>query len=183
MPQELIDDLEAKPLSDSDIRRMIGPGPKIIPYNKIKRYSTIQQLVGPVGAVILYAQTPTYGHWVTVTRGPGPKEISYFDSYGYGVDVPLTWLDHQTMVDLGQGSPTLSKLLEKGLANGSIDKVDVNKVKLQKKGDDIASCGRYAALRIMFSKLSNQEFAKLISDKAGGGSAADRNVSLMTALL
>ena len=168
---EFIDDMEAVPLSDKDIRRIAGPESVILSYPSLANYSSIVSSAVK-GIALLYPQTPTWGHWVAVTMTPHNKTLYYFDSYGKPIDHYLK--DGYTHY--------LSNLIDHAMQQNLIKRVITNTKKLQSEKDGIASCGRYAALRLIFRSLSNDEFIALISDVRGGGSVTDRNVSLLTAL-
>lgn len=178
---QFIESIEKEPISSDDIRRIVGPGVNIIVYSSLAHIPNLESLLGRENAcVILYRWKPFYGHWVALTASDYGN-ISYFDSYGKGVDHWLTEQDPQMANKLGQVYPYLSRMLEQAVASGR--KVDINRKALQAEGSNIADCGRYAALRCVYRHMSNEAFCSMISDNKGGGSVADRNVSLMTSLL
>lgn len=177
-----IDQVESEPLSTREIRRIVGDGVPIIPYSDLKNYGSLESLVGSRGAIILYRQRPTYGHWVAITPGPGSHMVSYYDSYGRNIDVYLNKLPRDEAAALGQDVPLLTMLIEDAISRGAIREVDVNTKAAQSKGD-MATCGRYAALRVRYKNLTNKEFNRMIGDKNGTGSIYDRNVALMTAAM
>lgn len=183
MSGDLIDDIEGQPLSGDDLRRMMGPGPRILSYPSLSQYGRLKDVMGHEGAAILYLSKPNYGHWVALCPGPTPGEISYFDSFGTPIDGHLEELSDKVRAQLGETRPYLTELIERALINDDIYKVNVNRRKLQSERDGIASCGRYAALRLLMNPISNEDFVDLITDTKGAGSVADRNVSLLTAML
>lgn len=186
-PNELIDRAESMPTQITDLKRKLvalgKPDARVILYSDIAKYRSLEQLLGNEGAIILVRQTPTFGHWVALTPGPGPKMVSYFDSYGYGIDDLLSEISEEEAERLGQSQPLLSELINTAVNAGTIERIDVNKRDLQHPTSSVAVCGGYAVLRILWNNLTNEEFSQLISDPSGSGSTTDRNVALLTALV
>lgn len=178
----LIDEIEGEPLSTREIRRMVGPKVPVIPYSSLRNYSSLDQLVGDHGAIILYRSSPTYGHWVALTPGPRFGDVSYYDSYGRNVDVYLKKLSKDQAIELGQDVPYLAHLIDEAFNSGQLRMLHTNTKAVQSRGD-MATCGRYAALRVIYKNLSHEDFNQMIGDKEGGGTVYDRNVALMTALI
>lgn len=186
-PDELIDKAEAAPTQMIDLKRKLTTlgrsSAKVILYSDLPKYRTLSQLLGTEGAIILIRQTPTFGHWVAITPGPEPGVVSYFDSYGYGLDELLKDQDPETAIRLGQSEPYLTNLISQALQRDEIERVDINTKKLQDPAETVAVCGSYAVLRILWKNYSNNDFIHLISDPSGSGTVTDRNVALLTALL
>lgn len=184
---ELIDTLVGTPLSVHDMKtKLVKVGresAKVLLYSDLARFSTLEQLLNPEGVVILYRQTPTFGHWVSLIPGPEIGMISYFDSYGYGIDDLLQEVDPGLRVKLGQDTPYLTNLISRAFDRGGLEYCDVNSVEVQSPSEKVASCWGYCVLRLLWMNLTNKEFVKLLMDKSGPGTAADRNVALMTALI
>lgn len=186
-PDELIDNAEASPTQMIDLRRKLSAlgkvNAKVILYSDLPKYRSLSQLLGSEGVIILIRQTPTFGHWVALVPGPEPGVVSYFDSYGYGIDELLRDQDPEMALKVGQAQPHLTNLINQALMNDEIERVDINTKKLQNPTESVAACGAYAVLRILWNNYSNNDFIHLISDPSGSGSVTDRNVSLLTALL
>lgn len=186
-PNELIDRAESMPTQVTDLKRKLSSlgkaSARVLLYSDLHKYKSLEQLLGDEGAIILVRQTPTFGHWVAVTPGPLKGMISYFDSYGYGIDDLLNEVEPEVAVEVGQTQPLLSNLINDAVHRGTIKDIDVNKLELQHPSSSVAVCGGYAVLRILWNKLTNAEFSDLLSDPAGSGSIYDRNVALLTSLL
>lgn len=180
---DFIENLESRPLTEGDLRKVVGQDPQIFPYSHLRHVISIEDLF-PMsnGAIILYKQRPTFGHWVALILDEGTGRFSYFDSYGKPPDYWLDKIGAKRNKELGQLAPWLSQLIRKGLNDGTIKDYEWNKQELQSSSEDVANCGRYAALRVLYSDLNNRQFVKMISDNVGSGSVTDKNVALLTAL-
>lgn len=179
-----IEHLEEKPLSDADILAITGPDCLVVPYSYLKHVATVHQLFKyHTACILLYKTGPNFGHWVCLTWDPDTDVLYYFDSYGKPIDYWLDRQDQATRDKLGQGVDYLRSLVHRALVNGSLNGVSVSTKALQSSDSHVANCGRYAALRALFSYLSNEDFIRMISDNKGYGTVTDKNVSLLTALL
>ena len=78
------------PLSDDDLRKLLGPKLKIVKYSQLDSLTDLNQLLTqPVDAcILLYEQAPNVGHWTGLLKYDGIFE--HFDSYGGKPDAPLT---------------------------------------------------------------------------------------------
>ena len=178
-------ELEETPLSGSDIRMLTGPGRRILAYGDLARYKTLQDLCGEYGAAILYRTSPAFGHWVSCFMGPDRGVFSYFDSYGSPIDDVLKDQSDELNAQLGQRTPYLTNLVDRAVASGTVRLVDVNRTDLQSTKEKVADCGRYAALRLVWCDLTNEEFCHFLRKKGAGGgkgigTVADKNVTLLT---
>ena len=84
-------DVKYESMDNEDIHFYL-PNAKLIMFNELKKYKTIEQLLPKHKSyfILLYpVQSETSGHWVCLTRFD--KTIEYFDSYGNKPDVPLSW--------------------------------------------------------------------------------------------
>ena len=89
--QNIIKAIEADPLSDADIKRVLGPGCRIIKYSQLKRYSVIEGLLRKDVdyVILLYQDHPNRGHWCCVCRYD--NVIEFFGRYGNYPDKELLW--------------------------------------------------------------------------------------------
>ena len=167
---------EATPLSDDDLRVLL-PGIKISTYPDLARMSSIDDLLDAKGQGILLELTTSAndGHWTLVQREP--NGFSFFSSFGKPPDWELAhWLSPETRTRLHESNPDLSRLLEKAQADGA--KVTYNAVKLQGDGN-IATCGRWAAVRALLGDLSLPDFRALVAAQEHG-ETGDAFVTLLT---
>jgi hypothetical protein len=147
-------------LSNFDIMDLLKGQTKVITYDQLAKYKTIDELLSPYGSVvILYINSPTgdYGHWCAVIKHA--DRIEHFDSYSMVPDGEFKMIDKKTRKLNYKGLPYLSKLLYK-----SKYEIEYNHEQLQAFGDDISTCGRWVVLRIILKDIPLNEFIKLIKD-------------------
>ena len=65
-----IEQIMRKPLSDSDLKSILGEDTKIITYPELSKYNNIEELLpNPYDfAVILLLESPASGHWLCLLR-------------------------------------------------------------------------------------------------------------------
>ena len=138
-----LDNIIKNPLDGSEFLEYLN-NPKILTYSDLNKFNNIEDLLKNEKdyCIILYRQTPTSGHWISIDRLY--DTISYFDPYGKYIDEPLTWNTPILNKKLGQSIPLLSNLFDKT----DLD-VYYNNHKYQKLDDNINTCGRWCILRIL----------------------------------
>jgi hypothetical protein len=147
----------SSPLDDQTLREYL-PNAKIIPYDELKNYKTIEELLpNPKDyAIILYLlESPTSGHWTCILRDDKRGTIEHFDSYRVYPDKELNWIDCKTRKELGVNCPYLSKLYDK-----TKKKVVYNNVKYQSDNSQIQTCGRHCVWRIINFLENNMDLKK-----------------------
>jgi len=158
-------------LSDSDVMRLVGHKARVLIYDELKKFKTLDEALSHHGAIfLLYQQRKDYGHWVAVIK-TGNK-IEFFDPYGIWPDNELDWVSKETNIKLGQDKPYLSILMF-----NSPYELTYNNYKFQKKGSGINTCGRWSALRIAMRKMDLEEFKKNFY-----GEKSDDLVTILTSL-
>jgi len=161
-----MEDALAYSLSDDDIRRL-NPNTKILLYEDVKKFPTIQHLLDPFDcAIILYewkrTQETSIGHYIAVVALPDGT-IEHFDSYGILPDNELKQIKNMSSnykKMTGQDQQYLLKLYIK-----SPYQISYNQYKLQSLSDDISTCGRFAVLRTIFKNLTLEQFKDLFIGK------------------
>ena len=141
---ELVE-LKADSMDDSEIK-MQDKDIKIIVYNDLKDYKTIDELLPKKkDYVILLYQTEAEnsGHWVALCRDN--DNIYYFDSYGKPADQPQEWNTKNIMI------PNLLT----NLLNDDNFNVYENDKAYQKHAYLINTCGRHCVNFIEFFKNFN----------------------------
>ena len=120
-----------KPLSDTELKHILGNNLKIIMYPDLAQYSSIELLLPEPNdyCIILIVESETKfnisGHWCALLKYDGMYE--WFDPYGNDVDVDLmTWMDAKTRLSLNESKPYLTYLLKN-------KQYIYNKVKYEKK--------------------------------------------------
>jgi hypothetical protein len=168
--------LRATPLSTDDIITGMEGKAKVVIYPELSRIGSLDQLFEPYNKIILlYLTAPSYGHYVCLWRDIH-HQVYYFDSYGGGIDGPLTYNTTEKNNSLGQGHKFLTNLLLQ-----ERPRVFVNTYKLQKEGRADAECGRYAILRLQLSMIGHKMFYDLLCSDPHHDS--DYYVSLMTSFV
>jgi len=149
-------------LGDDDILNICDGKVKIISYEDLHNFETIDQLLEPYGAVIiLYQQTKLIGHWVSVIKQP-KNVIEIFGSYGLKIDEQLEFSTYNQKLHGGKAQPHLTNLINK-----SGYKKIYNSHQLQSYNNQVSTCGRYASLRVRFRDLPLDFFVKLFTNSSG----------------
>ena len=157
MSKQFIKELEKISLSNKDILRFIGNRANLVLYPDIRKYKTIDQLLGKHGAcVILYLTKENpglYGHWCCVFK-QGKNTIQFFDPYGGPVDSQLDYsMDDYFRKKYNLDIPLLTWLLYK-----SKYKVRYNEFPFQEEKTNINTCGRHVCCRILLKYLDEYEY-------------------------
>lgn len=160
-------------LTGEEIQELIGRPP--IRYSDLAKYSSISQLLGKWGyVVILYQKTENDGHYVALFED-ADGNLNFQDSYGFGPDVPIN------MKLLPYDTPLpryLSELLEK-----SGKKLIINRYDYQRgKTKGYADCGRHACLRIRLRTLDNDQYRVLLTHNKSAFLTSDHCAVLLTLL-
>lgn len=111
---------------------------------------------------VLYETSPGFGHWVGLLRTP--EGIEHFDSYGLRPDDELKWVPKKYRAAFSEDAPYMVRLLtrveEAGLP------VNYSEFRLQHRRPDIATCGRWVALRCRNTDLTAAEFSRAVRQTA-----------------
>lgn len=146
----------AKSLDSDEVASLSGA--PVSTYDRV--FSVDGELLPREPCVFLWRHTPTYGHWCVAwlrRENTHPRVLSVFDSYGERV--PDLWSRNpDTAEELGQDR---ARILE-SLAGGRWDALEWHDYPMQEKGREIATCGRWAALRVALSHLDPREFATAV---------------------
>ena len=147
------------PLSGSDILKFLKGRTNIVLYSDLINAESIDELLYPYGScVILYEEIPSVGHWVAITKNG--DAIEFFDSYGGYPDDMLVKYDKDIRLQLNEDYPYLSQLML-----DSPYELHYNQYKLQGKGGNIATCGRWAMARILYKDTPLDVFVKKFLNK------------------
>lgn len=142
--------LKRTPLNDSEISAFLGGRTKIIKYNEITKYSTVDQLLSPYdNVVVLLECAQDFGHWVCLKKIG--NVISFFDSYGNFPDDQKVFVNTKFLKDSGQKFNIICKLLDEASYKYVIEFSDQ---RLQTMDDmSIATCGHWCAVYIKSGML------------------------------
>ena len=157
--EKIIADYKNVALSDQDVLNLVDGKANIIVYPDLNQYSSLDQILEPYGACfLLYEVKKNYGHWCCLFKTldeQGPL-IEFFDSYGGFPDSQREFIPYHFRMESGQAIPFLSYLMLE-----SPYELSYNQYRFQKLKDNIKSCGRWCALRILLRNLPLERFKEL----------------------
>jgi hypothetical protein len=183
-------------LTPADILKSLPYDVQIIPYNTIVNFDSIDDMLYPNDACVIFYETnrkgrSAIGHWTCIVRSPtslsilkknakkargedltGSVSVVYFNSYGTFVDDEKQYIDPKHQEIIGQLDNTLSRLLY--MTGGNME---YNELKLQQCKQGINTCGRHVLCKILSKDLTleqYQDFMKL------DGSTPDEKVVVIT---
>jgi hypothetical protein len=156
-------------LSGGQVHQLAGHGTGVLRYPELEMYDSIEDIfhMYPNGIILLYIQSSTpkaiTGHWTALNpiydEDDDLNGVEFFCSYGTRPDFALDWIDDATAERLDVDTPHLAKLL--------LDFYDrdynvyFNEVDFQDRSRDIATCGRWAGVRLHYGKIPLKKFQKL----------------------
>lgn len=163
-------------LSAEDILKLVNGHANVITYTDLANISNIEQILQPYGACFLLYQTTqkNYGHWCAIMSRP--NVISVFDSYGILPDDELKWTKSNLRKVLKQDYPHLTALLYQSNYN-----IEYNDHILQSRANNVKTCGRWSAVRLLYKELNDDQFSKLFMGK--NGYSNDEYITLYTETL
>lgn len=150
-----IQELEKTPLSDDDLRRMLGKDKsrcKVMLYDQLHQHESLEELLpNQYDAVIVLLQiekpgAPKVGHWITLMNHG--SHFEHFDSYGLDPDEELA-LTHE--------KPYITQLIQ-----NTKRRVESSGAKLQAKREAMNTCGRWCIVRVKNKDLEKPEFVNMI---------------------
>ncbi len=102
----------SRPLSDEDIRDILGPECKIMKHSGLAEYNDLGDLLPKMKehAIILYEEDENIGHWVGLLKYDNLYE--FFDPYGLMPDKEWAWVNLKTRRTLNEATPCLSNMLK-----------------------------------------------------------------------
>ncbi len=159
---------------DSDAVAKITEGKcNVLLYRDLKNYRDLGAALSPYGAaIILYETTkPGEGHWCALIR-QNPTQIEFFDPYGLYPDSEFKFIQNPSEL---KEKPLLSELIA-----GVKEDMVYNHCGMQVSSPDVATCGRWCAVRVRKRGMPLGAFQKLFMDQKSG--SPDELVTLMTLL-
>lgn len=152
-----------KSFSSQDIMKVMNGEVNIIRYPDLAQFSHIDELLEPHGcAIVLYLNKPYFGHWVALNRvhcKNGKRVLEHFDPLGYDIDAELKRLPSRMLPAHvnPDGQPLLSSLVY----NSGYDDVIWNNLPLQKDGNNVNTCGRHCAVRLLLREVPLEKYLSL----------------------
>lgn len=159
MLNKIIKQAEDIPLSTTDLLNICNNQTKVVLYHELEEVDDILQLFQPYNSFILLYEfaTSNIGHFVSVIYYPERNEIHHYDSYALLPDVELD-LTHT------QGRKYLSELYDKARESGI--NITINQTRHQLFKENVNTCGRHSALRIIFRHLTAPQYNNFINGNA-----------------
>lgn len=155
-----------RPTSDAEIRAAC-PGIRTWLYRDLALLEEAGELP-TLPIAVLYETIPGFGHWVGLLRTP--EGIEHFDSYGLRPDSELKWVPRRYREAFQADAPHMIRLLmrfqDEARAHGGDVGINFSEARLQGRRPDIATCGRWVALRCRNAGLEADEFAKKVRQAA-----------------
>ena len=158
---KVIRKIEASPFSGQDIMDITEKKTKILTYPQLYDFKNIDEVLHPYGcAVILYETKPSYGHWTCIIKheNAGKPYIEFYDPYGMAVDKQLNYISKEFRRQNNEEFPLLSMMMKK-----SPYPVKYNNIALQKSRDDVSTCGRHVAMRLILKHLKLGKYLELLT--------------------
>lgn len=147
-------------LSGEDLHRIVDGKARIIKYDDLQHFNSIDEVLGKYGAVIiLYETSQNFGHWVCLFR-IGERKLEFFDPYGLKLDEELKVAPEFNMREHhGELVAHLTALVE--LCEDCV--VVSNTTQLQKVLRHTNTCGRWVGMRLRFRDVSLSNFITLMT--------------------
>lgn len=146
-------------LTGEDISNIFDNKIKIVTYDQLSKFRTVEELLSPYGKVALlyvWENRPyAYGHWVCLfvnCKG----NIEFFDSFGTFPDDTLDTINKNFRMNNGEDYRYLTHLLYNYKGD-----VEYNDKVLQ--GKKSSTCGRWISYRMIRNDLTIEDFQKLFT--------------------
>lgn len=146
-------------LSNDDILELIDGKANVLRYSELENYDDINDAMGDNNALLLLYQTTdkNYGHWTCIFREN--NKLNFFDPLGIIPDDEIDWIPKNKRKVKYNNNRHLTKLLY----NSGYDVV-YNEIPLQKESDDINTCGRHCAVRLIFREVPQNNYIKFMEN-------------------
>jgi len=167
-----LDDVKDYPLSDGDIRQILGNDISIKTYPDLAKMRSIDECFDSKGRCILLFLTssPTEGHWCCLLNKK--KGIEFFDPYGDKPEKQKEGVPQSRLEALNERQPYLTKLLR---ASGR--PVYYNTHDFQQDKQSINTCGRHCVVRCLYGPYSLNKYKRIVD---ASGLSPDNFVSGLT---
>jgi len=156
-----IERMKDYPLSDGDIRAVLGGDIKLFTYPQLQRLRSADDLFDRKGRciVLFLTNSPTDGHWCCLMNKK--KGIVFWDPYGESPEGVKDEIPESRLKALDMDSPYLTRLLR---ASGR--PVFYNTHCYQKEKVGVNTCGRWCVARLLYSP-NTEEYFKRVVDSSG----------------
>jgi hypothetical protein len=160
MPRERrggVQSLIEYPLSDADIRRVLGNDIPILTYPELEDLHSIDDCFDRKGRCIILFLTDseTSGHWCCMMK---KKDGIYFwDPYGEAPEEQKDGIPKTRLEQLDMDEPFLTRLMR-----GSGRPIYYNSHQYQTDRRGINTCGRWCIARLLYAPKSEEYFRKAV---------------------
>ena len=154
-------------LSGEEVLKLCDGKAKLVIYEELYNYKTLDELLHPWGSIILLYEYKrdsnghSHGHYVCLNNVPDGS-IEHFDSLGYRPDEELKeiGISAEFAKKSGQDKQYLLRLLiDSGYP------ISYNEYHLQQDKRGINTCGRWCGVRVFLKNLPLDTFAGLFMNK------------------
>ncbi len=160
-----------KSLGNLDIVRLLNGRTKVMRYDGLSSVRSAEDLLFPFGnVVVLYPGEFDVGHWVALLRTvdcKGRDVIEFYDPYGISVDREFRIIPSK-----------LPRFMSRLLANSHYP-IEYNDYPVQRKSEQVNTCGRHVVNRIRHSHMCLEEYNDTFGTN-NGRIDPDKLVVLMT---
>lgn len=146
-------------LSGYDILEMLKGKTNIIMYNELYKIKNIDEVIKYGTCVILYNTSEFRGHWCCLIVNN--DRIEFFDPYGILIDDEIK-PSFMSKLFIKKYYSRDKKRLQKLIYYSKYDKVEYNNYPVQKRENNINTCGRHVVTRILMKDLLLEEYIKYI---------------------
>lgn len=145
------------PLSDSDIKAILGSDTSILTYPDLENVETIDQIFDRYGRCVMLFPTMSAneGHWCAMLKKG--REIEFFDPYGEAPEDQKDGMSRSKQEQLDMDQPYLTDLFRK-----SGYRIYYNTYPFQKGSPNIATCGRHCVVRLLYAPYDLDQYKKAV---------------------
>lgn len=191
--EALLDELDSyerrmlAPTSKRDIKFMLSNACKVVLYEDLETYDSLDELLAPYqSVVILYPNSidpdddeNTVGHWCTIFKSTSGDRVEFFDSYGSYIDNNIKLVNDDILDKFHKPHLLEPKLLKLLYESPYCDNVHWNETEYQCSTCDTQTCGLWCVARLKNKHLNEYEFKKIYHD----GPLSDPSLPILPDLL
>ena len=155
------------PTSMSDIKYMLNDKIKVVVYDELQQYNTLDELLQPyMAVVILYPNfhDKQCGHWCTCFVNTSGHRVEFFDSYGSYIDEKIADYDHEVdKSDTFHKPKKIEPKLLELIYNSPYQNIVFNHVTYQCQKLDTNTCGLWVVWRLKNRQHTEDDFQRCSS--------------------
>ena len=170
---QLIKSIYRVDLNLQEMRQLTRNNASIVLYDNLTINDNILDVIGKTRLCVLLFPTQSgspNGHYLGIMSYPEINTVLHWDSYGLGVEQEMRYSTSRHVQ-----SNTLGQLYQKFRNQGG--KVIFNTYRYQQMLPNVNTCGRFVVIRLMFSKLTEYQFARMMLNQHN---SPDYMVTMMT---